>query len=102
MFINVDFPEPDGPITASSSPVCTLIEKSRSAATSASPEPYSLVTDSRRMSSSACLSATARSAETSAAPAGAPAGAECGPGSAARDRARDHGDDHDLAQLEPG
>jgi hypothetical protein len=39
MFINFDLPDPDGPITASSSPAATLSEKSLSAMTAASPEP---------------------------------------------------------------
>ncbi len=37
--ISVDFPDPDGPITATSSPGCTSIETPRSASTAVSPSP---------------------------------------------------------------
>ena len=44
MCIRVDFPEPDGPITAVSAPFGTLTETPRSASTAVSPAPYRRVT----------------------------------------------------------
>jgi hypothetical protein len=50
MFIAVDFPEPECPITATNSPFSMTSETPRSARTSTSPIWYVLVTSSSAMS----------------------------------------------------
>src|SRR5881409_1239534 len=72
MCMNVDLPDPDGPVTARNSPVCTSRLTPRSARTSTSPTTYVLTSDLTAMTDGTPLSATAptarrRTAESAAA-----------------------------------
>src|ERR1019366_9514415 len=106
--MSVDFPDPEGPITARKSPSFTVSDTASTARTSASPVPYTLLTSTRRMISaviSACAAraATAESAttETTAAEAAARKTA-AGPSGRRRDGAGDGRDNARVTDLHPG
>ena len=67
MFIIVDLPEPDGPMTATKSPAATSKSTPRSAWKLASPVPNVLVTPRSSMTGAARLTGTADGSSTTGA-----------------------------------
>src|SRR5258706_15180447 len=106
MCISVDLPDPDGPITAVNSPRSTVTETPSRARTSASPLPYTLLTLSRRSTSSTARSApAATAAAATGADAAATAAEQCAAAVVPRGGghgARHRGDDHLVAGVEAG
>src|SRR5579864_2309441 len=102
MCMSVDFPEPEGPITARKSPSFTVRDTESTARTSASPSPYTLDTSTRRMISAATSAARADGAATAAEATTAEAAAAEAAANAAggrRNRAADGRDDHLVTNL---
>src|SRR3954468_19524922 len=64
MCMSVDLPEPEGPITATSSPAATSSETPRSASTAVAPSPYRRTTSRARTTVPCCAGAGAPSSTT--------------------------------------
>src|SRR5580704_6778732 len=103
MCMSVDFPEPEGPITARKSQSFTVRDTESTARTSASPSPYTLHTSTRRMISAATSAAgadgAATAAEAAAAEAAAAGEAPANATGGRRNRAADGRDHHLVTNL---
>src|SRR3979411_2376629 len=91
MFISVDLPEPDGPITATDSPDVTVSEKLRSAATSGR---RGCAAGASRLATSAPGAAATSAIASATSEHAGPVGARHG--------ARDDRDHDDLVELQAG
>src|SRR5467141_2904914 len=100
MFISVDLPEPDGPITATNSPSSPAKPTASRARTVAAPVPYTLETESRRSTSAGIGSAaTDDSAPAAATSATTPAAEQAATAGGGGGNGAGHAGDDNLVTL---